>query len=73
MCTTRGERRLISIWLRGYKAFFHAQLNTKFQLIIKAKMSKREEVSGIKFLICAIYHAIVGILTFMSRINFVLS
>ena len=56
------------------------QLCTKFQLLIKTKIRTNEEVSYLKSLRCCIYHAknvkmptIVGILTFMSRINFVLS
>ena len=49
-------------------------------MLIKTKMPTSEEVSCFKSLRCSIYHAnnvkittIVGILTFMSRINFVLS
>ena len=60
--------------------FFPAQLGTKFQLLIKTKILTNEEVSCFKSLRFCIYHAInvkmptiVGILTFMSRINFVLS
>ena len=46
----------------------------KFQLLIKTEIPKNEEFSCLKYLRCSIYHAktIVGILTFMSRINFVL-
>ena len=47
---------------------------------ISTKIPTNEEVSCFKYLRCCIYHAnnvkmptIVGILTFMSRINFVLS
>ena len=56
------------------------------QLLIKTKIPTNEEVYCFKSLKCCIYHAnncwhfniyeqeiIVGILTFMSRINFVLS
>ena len=57
------------------------QLSTKFQLLIKTKIPTKKEVSCFKSLRCCIfYHAknvkmptIVGILTLMSRINFVLS
>ena len=55
------------------------QLSTKFQLLIKTKIPKSKDVSCFKSLRCGIYHAdvkiptLVGILTFMSRINFVLS
>ena len=52
----------------------------EFQLLIKTKILTKEEVSGFKSLRCCIYHAnnvkmptIVGILTFMSRINFMLN
>ena len=56
------------------------QLGTKFELLIKTKIRTNEEVACSKALSCCIYHAnnvkmptIVGILTFMSKINFVLS
>ena len=56
------------------------QLSTKFQLLIDTKISTNKEVSCFKFLRGCIYHAnnvrmptIAGILTFMSRIHFVLS
>ena len=55
------------------------QLSKKFQLLIKAKILTNKEVSCFKSLRCCIYHAnvkmptIVGILTLMSRINFLLS
>ena len=57
------------------------QLSMKFQLFIKTKIPTNEEVSCFKSLRCCIYYAdkcknankIVGILTFMSRMNFVLS
>ena len=59
---------------------YSTQLSTKFQLLIKTKILTNEEVSCFKSLRCCIYNAnkvkiptIVGILTFMSRINFVLS
>ena len=55
-------------------------MSTKFQLISKIKIPTNEEVSCLKSLRCCIYLAInvkmptiVGILTFMSRITFVLS
>ena len=50
------------------------------KMLIKTKIKTNEEVSCFKSLKCCIYHdnnvkmpTIVGILTFMSRINFVLS
>ena len=53
---------------------FHAQL------LIKTKVETNEEVSCFKSLRCYIYHAlnvkmptVVVILTFMSRINYMLS
>ena len=56
------------------------QLSTKFQLLIKTKIQTNEEVSCFKSLRCVFIMlinvkmpTIVGILTFMSRINFVLS
>ena len=53
------------------------QLRTLFQMLIKTKIPTNEEVSSFKSLICCIYHAnkrtAVGILIFMSRINFELS
>ena len=61
------------------------QLSTKFQLLLKTKTPTNKEVSCFKSLKCCIYHAnkcenannsivgIVGIFTFMSRMNFVLS
>ena len=56
------------------------QLSTKFRLLIKAKIPTNEEVSCFKSLIVVFIMlinvkmpTIVGILTFMSRINFVLS
>ena len=48
------------------------QLSTKFQLLIKTKISTNEDVVFI-MLINVKMPTIVGILTFMSRINFVLS
>ena len=61
------------------------QMSTKFQLLIKTKIPTNKEVTSFKSLRCCIYPAhfillinvkmptIVGILTFMSRINFMLS
>ena len=56
------------------------QLSMKFQLLIKSKIQTNKEVTCFKSHRCCIYHAInvkmptiVGILTFMRRINFVLS
>ena len=56
------------------------QLSTKFQLLIKTKIPTNEEVSCFKSLIVVFIMlisvkmpTIVGILTSMSRINFVLS
>ena len=52
------------------------QLSTKFQLLIKTKIPTNKYVSCFKSLIVLInvkMPTIVGILTFMSRINFVLS
>ena len=56
------------------------ELSTKFQLLIKAKVPTNKEVSCFKSLKCCIFMlinvkmpTIVGILTFMSRINIVLS
>ena len=56
------------------------QLSTKLQLLIKTKILTNEKVYFFKSLRCCFYHAInvkmptiLGILTFMSRINFVLS
>ena len=59
---------------------FSTQLSTKFQLLINTKILSNKEVSCFNALRCCIYHAknvkmptIVGILTLMSRINFILS
>ena len=57
------------------------QLSTKFQLLIKTRIPTNEEVSSFKSLRCRIFimlinvkmPTLVGILTFMSRINSVLS
>ena len=52
------------------------QLSTKFQLLIKTKILTNKEVSCFKSLIMLInvkMQTIVGILTFMSRINYMLS
>ena len=68
---------------RGYKTFFmlNSTTSTKFQLLIKSKIPTNKEVSCFKSLTCCIHHANknvkmptnVDILTFMRRINFVLS
>ena len=59
-----------TIGLKVIKLFScSTQLSTKFQLVIKTKIPTNEEVSCFKSLKCFIYH----ILTFMSRINSVLS
>ena len=68
-------------WPRGYKTFLcSTRMSTKFQLLIKTKIPTDEEVYCFKSRKCCIYRAnivkmptTVGILTFMSRINFVLS
>ena len=58
---------------------FSNQLSMKFQLLIKTKIPTNKEVSRFKSLVVFIMltnvkmPTIVGILTFMSRINFVLS
>ena len=73
-----------NIWPEVIKLFFMlnstCQLSTKFQLLIKTEIPTNEKVSFFKSFRCSIYPAdkckmptIVGILTFMSRINFVLS
>ena len=51
------------------------QLSMKFQLLIKTKVATSNAVSCFKSLRCCIFKMpiIVGILTFMSRIHFVLS
>ena len=56
------------------------KLSIKFQTLVKTKIPSKKEVSSFKSLRCCINHAknvkmptIVGILTFMSRIIFVLS
>ena len=49
------------------------QLSTKFQLLIITKIRTNKEVSCSKSLSQMLYLSIVGILTLMSRINFVLS
>ena len=49
------------------------QLSTKFQLLIKTKIHTNEEVSCFNMLINVKMPTIVGIITFMSRINYVLS
>ena len=51
------------------------QLSSKFQLLIKTKIPTNEEISSEVVLIMLInvkMPTIVGILTFMSRINFML-
>ena len=57
-----------------------AQLSTKFQLLLKAKILTNKEASCLSpsdvvffMLINVKMSTIVGILTFMSRINFLLS
>ena len=59
---------------------FRAQLSTEFQLLIKTKIPTHKEVSYFKLshavfimLINVKMPTIVGVLTFMSRINFVFS
>ena len=59
---------------------YSTQLSTKFQMLIKTKILPNKEVSCFKFsdvvfimLINVKMPTIVGILTFMSRINFMLS
>ena len=56
------------------------QLSTEFQMLIKTKIPTNKEASCFKYLRCCIISLInvkmptmVDILTFMSRINFVLS
>ena len=58
------------------------QLSTKFQLLIKTKIQTNEEVSCLNLSLSDVVFimvinvkmpTIVGILTFMSRINFMLS
>ena len=63
-----------------YKLFLcSTKLSTKFQLLIKTKLLTNKEVSlslsdvAFIMLINVKMPTIVGILTFMSRINFVLS
>ena len=66
---------------RGYKTFFSStQLSMNFQLLIKTKMLKNKTFLAFKLadvlfimLISVKMPSIVGILTFLSRINFVLS
>ena len=53
------------------------QLSMKFQMLIKGEIMKNNDISSFKTLRYCIYHAnkmktIVGILTFMSRMNFLL-
>ena len=73
----------MSIWRPGSEVinFFSCstQLNTKFQLLIKTKMLKNKDFllsdSDVLFimLINVKMPLVVGILTFMSMINFMLS
>ena len=71
----------LEAWPQVIKLFsYSAQLRVKFQLVIKTKIPSNKEVSSFKSLRCCIYHAykclmptIVGILTLMRRLNFVLS
>ena len=65
---------------RGYKKFLNAQLSTKFQLLINTQILKISKflalsLSDIAFimLINVKKPTIVGILTFIRRINFVLN
>ena len=63
---------------RGYKTFScSTQLSTKFQLLIKTKMKMFLAFSLSDVVIIMLINVkiatIVGILTFMSRINFVLN
>ena len=51
------ELEKVCISPQGYKKKFHAQLSTKFQLLIKIKIQKSEDVSCFKSLECCIYHA----------------
>ena len=65
-------------WLRGYKTFFMLSSSEhKFHLLIKTKMPKflALSLSDVVFIILinVKMRTIVGILTFMSRINFLLS
>ena len=70
-------RKLLDTWPEVIKLFScSTQLSTKFQLLIKTKIPKSEEVSQMWYLSLLInvkMPTIVGILTFMNRINFVLS
>ena len=59
---------------------FHAQPSMKFQVLIKAQMLKNKDFFAVKLLVGVFIllinvkmPTIVGILTFMSRINFMLS
>ena len=69
------------IWPPGYKTFsYSTQLSKKFQLLIKTKYRQIKKLlalslSNVVFimLINVKKPTIFGILTFMSRINFVLS
>ena len=54
----------------GYKTFFQTQLSLKFLFLIKTKMVKNKIFLALKSLVVVF---IVGILTFMSMINFMLS
>ena len=62
-------------WTPNYNFSCSTKLSTKFPLLIKAKVLTNKEVSCLKTLKCYICHAnkFVGILTFMSLINFILS
>ena len=63
-------------WPRGCKTFScSTQLSTKFQLpvLIKTKIPTTEDVFVFIMLMNVKMQTIVGILTFMSRMNFVLS
>ena len=67
-------------WARGYKTFpCSTQLSTKFQLLIKLKLRQIKKFLDLSLLdvvfimlINVKMPTIVGILTLMSRVNFVL-
>ena len=69
---------IVFVLARGLLNCFHAQLSMKFQLLIKTKslyesLEARDSIFWFQTLRCCIYDADVGILTFMSMINFMLS
>ena len=68
-----SEKAIFAARPRGYKTFLcSAQLSTKFQLLIKTYKPTNEDVVFI-MLMNVKMPTIAGILTFTSRINFVLS